>query len=139
MCGSIYVLEIATPFYSRVLVPAVRQQRPELERLALHKPVRIVHQIQINVAQAQVVVAATTSRLHLGRLMVRVPQFRHHENLVAPNDAGRDFGTHRLADGLLGAVQEGGVKVPVAAVDGQLDGGHRFLERLHDDKWKETM
>lgn len=57
-----------------MLMFPIGQFWPKLERLTLNEPVRIVHQIQVDVSQAEIIAASATRSLNLVGFMVSVPE-----------------------------------------------------------------
>lgn len=100
------------------VIEPIGSHGPPVQRLMRPERSRPMHQIQVNVAETEVGNAAPASRLHLVRLVVGVPQLRDHKQVLALHGALVDLLLQRVAHLLLVFVQEGGVKVTVASVDG---------------------
>lgn len=103
-------------FDSHCIVKSVRSQWEPGEWVVCLECRWPMDQIQVNVAQSKVGHAATAGRLHV--LMVGVPQFRDHKQVLARHSAFGDLFVQRLAHFFFVFIQIGGVKVAVAGVDG---------------------
>jgi len=79
---------------------------------------RHVHQVEVNVLQTQVVQAKAAGALHQTRIVVDPAQLGGHEDLLASHNTLGDLLGDRLPHLSLVLVDEGGVQVPVAHVEG---------------------
>lgn len=90
-----------------------------------------MHQIQINVLQAQVVETQFKGALHNLGIVVNATQFGGHKDILTLDDALLDLLAYRLAHLLLVLIDECSVYVSIAHVDGSTCGLICFrLERL---------
>lgn len=83
-----------------------------------------VHQVQVDVVQAQVRQRLAAGPLHRVRVVRVVPELGADVDVLALDDALRDLGPHRGAHLLLVLVEQRAVDVPVADVEGV---HHRLL------------
>lgn len=90
---------------------------PIVEWRALFECNRIVHQIQINVAQTEFFATVTACLFNLFRLMVGVPEFCYNENFLTFDDAFFDFLLNGFANFTLIFIQASRVKMTIANVN----------------------
>lgn len=90
-----------------------------------------MYQIQIDVAQTQIVATLTARLFNFSRLMISVPQFGDNENVFAFHDAFGDFLGNCLAHLTFVGIQISGIEMTIANVNGMLDGLRCFTIRLY--------
>lgn len=111
-------------------------QRPKLKRSTFFESHRIMHQIQINVAQAKFLATATSGRFNLFRLMIRVPQFGNNENVFTFHNTFIDLLLDGFSNFCLVLVQSGGVKVTITNINCIRSSSTCFTKGLKSKKKK---